>query len=92
MKNHVHNVAVDRCGDIPVMHMGQAQIICMSGLPWNGQMRCCIVLAHWPRLLTASANSTPPNPTPLPKNVIQFQGDRGLKIKKSIAGLFCRAK
>ena len=31
-------------------------------------------------------------PTPTPKNDIQFQGDTGLKIKKSIGGLFCRAK
>ena len=33
----------------------------------------------------------PPTPTPL-KCGIQFQGDRGLKIKKFIGGSFCRAK
>ena len=34
----------------------------------------------------------PQPPTPPPKNGIQFWGDRGLKIKKSIGGLFCWAK
>ena len=34
----------------------------------------------------------PPPPAAPLKNVIQFQGDKGLKIKKSIGGLFCRVK
>ena len=35
----------------------------------------------------------PPNPpTPPPKNGIQFQGDRGLKIKKSIWGIVLLGK
>ena len=33
-----------------------------------------------------------PPPHPPPKNGIKFQGDRGLKIKKSSGGLFCWAK
>ena len=42
------------------------------------------------KLLTLPA---PPPPPPLPpQNDIQSQGDRGLKIKKSMGGLFCQAK
>ena len=35
---------------------------------------------------------TPLQPPPPKKNGIQFQGDRGLRIKKSIGGSFCWAK
>ena len=41
------------------------------------------------KLLTPPPNPPPP---PLRKCDIQFQGDRGLKIKKSIGGSFCQAK
>ena len=37
-------------------------------------------------------NQPTPSPKHPPKKVIRLQGDRGLKIKKTIGGLFCPAK